>query len=104
MLSAQSAAEQARLHTTTADDDEDELAALNARYEDRFPGLRYVTFVNGRGRPDILADMRRRIDRGDPSLEEREAIQVGRTPEWLQVGGPDAASGPSPSLPCQDLR
>lgn len=55
---------------------EDELARLNAEYEARFPGLRYVTWVNGRGRGEILADMRRRIERGDPREEEREVIRV----------------------------
>ena len=50
------------------------LADLNAEYEARFPGLRYVVFVNGRARPAILADMRERIARGDAAAEEREAI------------------------------
>ena len=52
------------------------LADLNAEYEARFPGLRYVVFVNGRARPAILANMRERIARGDPAAEEREAISA----------------------------
>lgn len=54
----------------------DELAVLNGEYEERFPGMRYVVFVNGRGRDAIVGDMRRRIDRGDLAAEEVEAIQV----------------------------
>lgn len=72
--SAQSAAEQAQLQSGDAT----ELAALNAEYEARFPGLRYVVFVNGRGRPEIMENMRARISRGDLVLEERAAVQVSR--------------------------
>ncbi|KAI8248218.1 hypothetical protein K4K53_001070 [Colletotrichum sp. SAR 10_77] len=70
--SAQSVAEQAKLQTG----DGTELAALNSEYEIRFPGLRYVVFVNGRGRPEIMEDMRTRIARGDIALEERAAVQA----------------------------
>jgi OHCU decarboxylase len=35
-------------------------------------------FVNGRGRPAIMEDMRLRIARGDVYLERREAIKVNR--------------------------
>ena len=96
--SAQSRAEQAQLnassHSTSAADgtapsDEEErkrrqeeeaekqlLTDLNAEYEARFPGLRYVVFVNGRARPAILRNMRDRIARGDAAAEEREAISA----------------------------
>ncbi|KAK1965164.1 OHCU decarboxylase [Colletotrichum sublineola] len=70
--SAQSAAEQAQLQTGDAT----ELAALNDEYEATFPGLRYVVFVNGRGRPEIMENMRERISRGDLASEERAAIQA----------------------------
>ncbi|GJC96231.1 OHCU decarboxylase [Colletotrichum higginsianum] len=70
--SAQSAAEQAQLQSGDAT----ELAALNAEYEAKFPGLRYVVFVSGRGRPEIMANMRERISRGDLALEERAAVQA----------------------------
>ncbi|WQF75019.1 Putative oxo-4-hydroxy-4-carboxy-5-ureidoimidazoline decarboxylase [Colletotrichum destructivum] len=70
--SAQSAVEQAQLQSGDAT----ELAALNAEYEAKFPGLRYVVFVNGRGRPEIMANMRERISRGDLALEERAAVQA----------------------------
>ncbi|KJZ76859.1 hypothetical protein HIM_03736 [Hirsutella minnesotensis 3608] len=69
--SAQSAAEQANLAG-----EGEELAALNAEYEARFPGLRYVVFVNGRGRPEIMRDMRARIDEGDYAKEVGAALQA----------------------------
>ncbi|RWA10192.1 hypothetical protein EKO27_g4898 [Xylaria grammica] len=73
--SAQSRAEQAQLNTGASDEAE-RLAVLNREYEERFPGLRYVVFVNGRSRDVIMEDMRRRIDRGDIRAEEKEGIQV----------------------------
>ena len=69
--SAQSAAEQANLGG-----EGEELAKLNREYEDKFPGLRYVVFVNGRGRPEVMRDMRARIDRGDYTKEVDAALQV----------------------------
>ncbi|KAI1121543.1 Oxo-4-hydroxy-4-carboxy-5-ureidoimidazoline decarboxylase [Nemania abortiva] len=75
VYSAQSRAEQAQLNTGAADEAE-RLAALNAEYEARFPGLRYVVFVDGRSRDVIMEDMRRRIDRGDIRAEEEEGIQA----------------------------
>ena len=77
VLSAQSAAEQRQLQGGGGDEAR-RLAALNKEYEERFPGLRYVVFVNGRSRDVIMEDMRRRIDRGDIRAEEHEAIQVRR--------------------------
>ncbi|KAI1185610.1 Oxo-4-hydroxy-4-carboxy-5-ureidoimidazoline decarboxylase [Nemania serpens] len=74
--SAQSRAEQAQLNTGGAADEAERLAALNREYEARFPGLRYVVFVNGRSRPVVMDDMRRRIDRGDIRAEEMEGIQA----------------------------
>ncbi|RYP08866.1 hypothetical protein DL765_008647 [Monosporascus sp. GIB2] len=75
--SAQSRAEQAQLNAGAgAEEEAAQLAALNAEYEARFPGLRYVVFVNGRGRPAIMRDMRERIARGDIRAEEREAIRA----------------------------
>ncbi|KAI0436233.1 Oxo-4-hydroxy-4-carboxy-5-ureidoimidazoline decarboxylase [Xylaria telfairii] len=76
--SAQSRAEQAQLHTAEGGGvgEAESLASLNREYEARFPGLRYVVFVNGRGRQAIMEDMRLRIERGDVRLEEREGIQA----------------------------
>lgn len=30
---------------------------LNSLYEDAFPGLRYITFVNGRSRAEIVPEL-----------------------------------------------
>ncbi|KAF7927337.1 uncharacterized protein EAE97_010012 [Botrytis byssoidea] len=73
--SVQSKAEQAQLNTGPTEEAE-KLKALNEEYEKTFPGLRYVVFVNGRSRPIIFEDMRRRISRGDIGLERKEAIQA----------------------------
>lgn len=74
--SAQSAAEQARLQQGGSEATRARLAALNEQYEAVFPGLRYVVFVNGRGREEIMENMEARIGRGDIRQEEEEAIQV----------------------------
>ncbi len=71
-LSAASRAEQAQLQSTSSPEaqaEAEELRKLNGQYESRFPGLRYVVFVNGRDRPTIMADMRSRIGRADPQQE-----------------------------------
>ncbi|OTB07904.1 hypothetical protein M426DRAFT_215662 [Hypoxylon sp. CI-4A] len=78
--SAQSRAEQAHLNASSDSREKEEetakLKALNEEYEARFPGLRYVVFVNGRSRPVVMQNMRERIDRGDIQAEELEAIQA----------------------------
>ncbi|OBT42729.1 hypothetical protein VE00_07222 [Pseudogymnoascus sp. WSF 3629] len=74
MDSAQSAAEQAQLGG--GEEEAQQLAALNEEYEAKFPGLRYVVFVNGRGRGVIMKNMRERIDRGDGVLEREEGIKA----------------------------
>ncbi|TLD05894.1 uncharacterized protein PgNI_08073 [Pyricularia grisea] len=70
-VSDQSKAEQASLQGET-----EKLAALNAEYEAKFPGMRYVVFVNGRSRDVIMQNMRERIDRGDVNAEEQDAINA----------------------------
>ena len=40
-----------------------ELARLNEAYEAKFPGLRFVVFVNGRGRGEIMGIMNERIEK-----------------------------------------
>ncbi|KAH6612236.1 Oxo-4-hydroxy-4-carboxy-5-ureidoimidazoline decarboxylase [Chaetomium sp. MPI-SDFR-AT-0129] len=68
-MSALSKAEQARLRSGDDGDDwAEELRSLNAQYEARYPGLRYVVWVNGRGREEIVKEMRERIGSGG-SLE-----------------------------------
>ncbi|PLB46305.1 hypothetical protein P170DRAFT_479216 [Aspergillus steynii IBT 23096] len=74
-LSELSRQEQAQLNAG-AQDLAEQLARLNAEYEQTFPGLRFVTFVNGRSRPEIMAEMRRRIDRGQADREIEATIQA----------------------------
>lgn len=71
--SAQSAAEQAQLQ---GDARVEELRVLNEEYEAKFPGLRFVVFVNGRGRGEIVEVMRERIARADWGKERDGAIEV----------------------------
>lgn len=52
------------------------LEKLNREYEEAFPGLRYVVFVNGRSRPQIVQEMRDRIERGDIWLERYDAFNA----------------------------
>ncbi|KAF2251859.1 hypothetical protein BU26DRAFT_516604 [Trematosphaeria pertusa] len=73
--SEQSRTEQAQLQTG-GEEETEKLAALNREYEAKFPGLRYVVFVNGRSRPVIMENMRARIDRGDIRAERQEATQA----------------------------
>ncbi|KAL9088833.1 MAG: hypothetical protein Q9159_002869 [Coniocarpon cinnabarinum] len=75
-LSASSAAEQSNLQSSTDQQQALELAHLNAEYEAQFEGLHYLVFVNGRGRPEIFQDMRRRMARANPFLERVEAIDA----------------------------
>ena len=75
--SAQSQAEQAQLQGSSSEESQ-QLHRLNEEYESRFPGLRYVVFVNGRSRPVIMDDMRRRIAEGDSQAERGAAIRVSR--------------------------
>ncbi|KAI0127303.1 Oxo-4-hydroxy-4-carboxy-5-ureidoimidazoline decarboxylase [Xylariales sp. AK1849] len=73
--SAQSQAEQAQLNAG-GEEESQTLRKLNEHYEAKFPGLRYVVFVNGRSRPVIMANMQERINRGDLKEEEQEAIRA----------------------------
>jgi len=73
--SKQSEQEQAQLNSG-GNDEAQKLKALNDEYEAAFPGLIYIVFVNGRGREEIMASMRQRIDRGDIRLERAEAIKA----------------------------
>ncbi|KAK2744389.1 hypothetical protein FQN57_004284 [Myotisia sp. PD_48] len=78
-LSEASKREQANLTVSPTEQGKEEanrLMQLNNEYETRFPGLRYVVFVNGRGRDVIMQDMQRRIKRGDINLEIEETIQL----------------------------
>ena len=57
--SAQSAAEQSQLQGSS--EQTEQLQRLNNEYEQKFPGLRYVVFFNGRDRDVIVNDMRTRL-------------------------------------------
>lgn len=73
--SAQSQAEQAQLNTG-GEEEAHKLRDLNEEYEKTYPGLRYVVFVNGRSRPVIMEDMKRRIAAGDIVAERAAAIKA----------------------------
>jgi len=73
--SAQSQAEQAQLQGS--DEETKQLLRLNEEYEAKYPGLRYVVFVNGRSRAVIMEDMRERIANSDVVAERSAAIRVG---------------------------
>ncbi|KAI5196764.1 hypothetical protein E4T42_02384 [Aureobasidium subglaciale] len=73
--SAQSQAEQAQLNTG-GEEEAARLRDLNEEYEKTYPGLRYVVFVNGRSRPVIMEDMKRRIAAGDIAAERAAAIKA----------------------------
>ena len=72
--SAQSQAEQAQLQGSS--EEAEQLRKLNEEYEQKFPGLRYVVFVNGRSRPVIMDDMGQRIKNSDLQSERAVAIRV----------------------------
>lgn len=83
--SAHSAAEQANIQKNSSTAEEEELARLNRLYEETFPGLRYVVFVNGRGRPVIMEDMKSRIARADYTKEVDAALQVRKSKAALKA-------------------
>ncbi|EDK36466.2 hypothetical protein PGUG_00564 [Meyerozyma guilliermondii ATCC 6260] len=70
-LSEHSAAEQKSLA-----DAAEQLGYWNEKYEETFPGLRYVVFVNGRSRDVIMKNMKVRIERGDIKKERVEAFNA----------------------------
>ena len=73
--STQSQSEQAQLRSED-ETESNQLAEMNARYEKAFPGLRYVTFVDGRPRPIILEDMKNRIEHHSIDSERALAIKA----------------------------
>ncbi|KAJ5893471.1 hypothetical protein N7495_005162 [Penicillium taxi] len=74
-LSELSKQEQAQLNDG-AEEQAEKLRDLNEEYEAKFPGLRFVSFVDGRSRDVIMVEMRQRIDRGDQEREIEETIQA----------------------------
>lgn len=65
------------------------LAHLNACYEHRYPGLRYITFVNGRTRAAIKDEMEgvlgleSSFSQDEPLLEALGRVEVG-SEEWTR--------------------
>ncbi len=77
-LSALSASEQAA-HATPPEVLE-RLVVLNEEYERRYPGLRYITFVNGRSRKMIMLEMEEKLGIIDDSWvkgDSKEVYEVG---------------------------
>jgi 2-oxo-4-hydroxy-4-carboxy--5-ureidoimidazoline (OHCU) decarboxylase len=54
----------------------EQLQKLNEEYENAFPGLRYVVFVNGRSRDIIMEDMNNRIQNGTFEGEVKRACEA----------------------------
>lgn len=52
----------------------EELAHLNAEYEKKFPGIRFVTFVNGRSRRDIIPELKERLHNEDFDDEVQKGL------------------------------
>ncbi|CCX30912.1 Oxo-4-hydroxy-4-carboxy-5-ureidoimidazoline decarboxylase [Pyronema domesticum] len=77
VLSEHSAKEQASLQAAS-EEEVRRLGELNKEYEEKFPGLRYVVFVNGKSREVVMENMKERIKRGDLEEEKREAIEAMR--------------------------
>lgn len=65
------------------------LAHLNALYEARYPGLRYITFVNGRSRAVIAEEMEsvlgieHGVESDQPTIDAIQPIEQG-SEEWLR--------------------
>ncbi|KIP10007.1 hypothetical protein PHLGIDRAFT_280891 [Phlebiopsis gigantea 11061_1 CR5-6] len=84
-LSALSAREQAAAATPPAV--LARLRHLNACYEQRYPGLIYITFVNGRSRTAIMYEMEdvlgleRSLSATEPEVSSLAAVEVGGQ-EW----------------------
>ncbi|KAJ5653978.1 Oxo-4-hydroxy-4-carboxy-5-ureidoimidazoline decarboxylase [Penicillium lividum] len=95
-LSELSKKEQEQLNTG-AEEQGEKLRQLNAEYEQRFPGLRFVSFVNGRSREVIMVEMRQRIDRGNQDKEIEETIQNPLTAGLIGSVASDVASRSSNS-------
>ncbi|KAK0467236.1 Oxo-4-hydroxy-4-carboxy-5-ureidoimidazoline decarboxylase, partial [Desarmillaria tabescens] len=89
-ISKLSANEQGATSTTAATPPEvlARLAHLNACYEKKYPGLIYITFVNGRTRAAIAEEMEDKLGIGhslsldDPVLVDIEPVTVG-SPSWI---------------------
>lgn len=75
VLSTHSSAEQKSLQSGSADEAK-KLLELNEQYEATFPGLRYVVFVNGRPRQEIMENMAERIKNSNIEKERETAFNA----------------------------
>ncbi|KAI9429360.1 Oxo-4-hydroxy-4-carboxy-5-ureidoimidazoline decarboxylase, partial [Lactarius indigo] len=89
-LSALSASEQAA-HATPPEVLE-RLVVLNEEYERRYPGLRYITFVNGRSRKMIMLEMEEKLGIVDDSWVKGDSKEVYEARRALQDVGNIAKS------------
>jgi 2-oxo-4-hydroxy-4-carboxy--5-ureidoimidazoline (OHCU) decarboxylase len=82
-LSALSASEQAA-HATPPEVLA-RLLELNEEYERRYPGLRYITFVNGRSRKAIMVEMEEKLGIGDDAWDKGDSKEVHLlgSEEWV---------------------
>ena len=58
----------------------DRLGWLNGTYERRYEGLRYITFVNGRTRREVMEEM-----------EGKLGVEKAQGPEWKEGEGGSSA-------------
>jgi len=81
-LSVLSAQEQA--HKATPQHVLDRLGYLNEEYERRYPGLRYITFVNGRSRAEIATEMEQKLglQAGETALLSQSTVFQVASPQW----------------------
>lgn len=86
-LSALSASEQAA-HATPPEVLA-RLSELNEEYERRYPGLRYITFVNGRNRKMIMLEMMEKLGIGgddrqrEKGDDKKEIVHKVGSDEWV---------------------
>ena len=69
-LSAHSLKEQRNLANADPVEIQEALKRLNKEYEQKYPGLRFVVFVNGRSRPEIIKVIEQRLVSGNSWIEE----------------------------------
>ncbi|CEP62535.1 2-oxo-4-hydroxy-4-carboxy-5-ureidoimidazoline decarboxylase LALA0_S05e07800g [Lachancea lanzarotensis] len=72
VLSAHSAIEQRNLGNSDSPEIKETLQRLNKQYEAQYPGLRFVVFVNGRTRPQIIKVMQSRINSDNSWVQEAQ--------------------------------
>lgn len=70
-LSVHSSSEQSKLQNNI-----EVFRQLNDEYERTFPGLKFVLFVNGRGKDEIIEIFKQRIARGNYLLELKDALNA----------------------------